>query len=99
MSDERDDLEWEEWMAKTDAQQDAELDRAMDEYARMMRAMSPDSAYRYRRKRHLELCLAWRKHLRTWPGLPVFEKHLRRCQMMLVELRAGRAHGTDVGHG
>lgn len=93
-----DDLEWEEWLAKTDEQQEAEIDRAMTEYCRMLNAMPPDSAYRYLRKRRLDLCLSWRRHLRTWPGLEVFEKHLRRCQMMLVELRAGRQAGRDVGH-
>src|SRR5579863_7365328 len=85
-------IEMEEWMALTDEQQEAVLDREMRELQRLLDKQTPKQRYAYSRRSWLRNCLGWRRHARGPLGdLPIFREHLRKAQIGLVKLRAWRA--------
>ena len=59
--DDDDDLDWEEWMSMTDAQQDAVVERENRELARATDRMTPAQLYASMRRNWLENCLSWRR--------------------------------------
>jgi hypothetical protein len=88
-----DDLDWDEWMELSDAQQEAIFDREMAEYSRRFNALTPLAQYRYRRRRGLETCLGWRRRIRAI-DIPTFHERLHISQRLLLKARADFYHGT-----
>lgn len=92
-----DDMEWGRWMALTEAEQNAELDRAQRAHAAFLDSLSAAESYAYHRGFVLKTCAGWRRLIRQW-DLDVFHDHLRTSQKRLLELRAWRATGIEPGH-
>ena len=90
------DIDWDEWMAMSDAQRDAIHDGALRDYIAMIDAMSRDQYYAYRRGKRVALCLRWRRMIREC-DLPFMQENLRRGQRMLLELRIERRTGIAPG--
>ena len=96
MSDEDDEIDWDEWMAMSQAQRDAIHDGAMRDYNAMIDGMSRDQYYVYRRHNRVALCLNWRRLIRDH-DMPYLQTSLRRAQRMLLELRIERRTGIAPG--
>lgn len=92
-----DDIDLDDWIAMSDAEQDRELASAMNQYNEMIDRMSRDEYLAYRRRRNLDLCLQIRKSLRAFPGLVIFQNNLRATQRRLLMLRMERA-GVPMGN-
>jgi len=88
-----DDDEWEAWLALSDAQQDAIVEREMRAYMQWFESLTPLQQYRHCRKRAVDTCLRWRKVIRQL-DLPVFHTQLRASQRSLLRVRVGFYHGT-----
>ena len=94
--DDEDDEEWERWMALTDAEQDAEMRRTLDEFNRVTAAMTLEQHAAALRRTAVRSCLNWRRLLRSW-DVAVFREHLRGSQKRLVKIRSYRATGIYPG--
>lgn len=92
-----DDIDLDDWIAMSRAEQDRELASAMNQYNEMIDRMSRDEYLAYRRRRNLDLCLKIRKNLRAFPGVVLFHDHLRATQRRLLMLRIERA-GVPMGN-
>lgn len=90
MDDEDDDLDWDEWMAMTDDQQEAVLDRAWRAYDEWCRR----TPLRVRQRRHIRDALARCVRVRGL-GAPPFI--LKRMQISLVKARLWRQTGIYPG--
>lgn len=88
-----DDLDWDEWVAMSDAQHDAILDREMAEYSRWFNSLTTLQQYRHRRRRGLATCKSWRKTIGKL-DLQVFRDHLRTSQRLLLKARVDLYHGV-----
>jgi hypothetical protein len=93
--DEMDDADWDEWMEKSEAEMDRELEVSMRRYGEMLDAMPPDRLYRYRRRGMLRSCMSSRLLVRQH-GFEFFREYLRAAQIRLVRLRAER-QGKQTG--
>jgi hypothetical protein len=93
--DEMDDVEWDEWMAKTDAEQNREVESSLRQYSEMLKGMTSAQLYRYRRRRSLRSCMSSRLIIREH-GWEFFREYLREAQIRLVRLRAER-QGKQTG--
>ena len=98
-----DDLDWEEWMAMSDAQQDAFLNRQREEYTRRLRSMTIPQQVAHHRHFVLQLIKDNRRRLRD-PNLNTIEiinnlwrDGIRRGQIRLVKLRIWRETGVYPG--
>jgi hypothetical protein len=96
MSNDEDDLDWEEWMEMSDEQHEAILDRMMKQHEANLARLNRLQLYQYYRARRLELCLKQRKMAREWPE--IFGPMLRSTQRRLVEARVEYWTGAEVGH-
>lgn len=90
-----DDLDWDEWMQMTDAQQDAALEREMQIYNEWWDSLTPLEQYRSSRRTTLEGCLVYRKAMRSLGDF--MREYLRQRQIRLVKLRVWRATGAYPG--
>lgn len=105
MTADEDDLDWDEWMNLTDAQQEATIDREMAALQRKLDAMTVPQQVAHHRHFALLNILSNRKRLRN-PGLhrieiidDYFRKSIKRGQLRLLKLRAWRATGVYPGEG
>ena len=97
---------WVDFMDMTDAELDAELERANREYAEANRAWEARTPrplqYAHHRRAWLELCLKSRDRARKYPNMPpcIFVDGLKRCQLGLWKLRwwyrTGHWPGSDA---
>lgn len=90
------DDQWEEWLEMSDAEQDAELERAMRDYERMLDSMPLRDRIRHHVRNSLKSCSQWRKIIREH-GFEFARAHLKQCQLRLVKLRIWRQTGTYPG--
>ncbi len=95
MSDD-DDEDWDRWMSLTDAEQDAELRRATDEFTRVTNAMTLAQHAVALRRMAVANCLTVRRTIALM-DLPIFHENLRRSQRSLLKIRAYRATGIYPG--
>jgi hypothetical protein len=98
-----DDVAMEEWMAKTDAQQEAEINREMDKYDRWYNSLTVQQQIRVERGAALRRIMENRVRLRD-PKLCTIEcvvgmwkDGVRRNQRRLVKIRAWRSTGIYPG--
>jgi hypothetical protein len=87
----------EAWLELTEAEQDRELESAMQEYREMIDAMPHDQYLAHRRRRTVEHCLRCRKLIKALPGVDIFPKQLRDAQKRLLMIRLerlGKVGGT-----
>lgn len=91
-----DDLAWEEWLSKSDAQQDAELEREMQKFCDWIDSLTPIELYQYHRRSRLRLCLNNRRLMKRFPEL--FTPFLRSTQKRLLEARIAYYTGKVSGH-
>ena len=98
-----DDVAMEEWMAKTDAQQEAEISREMDKYNRWYDSLTIEQQVRFERGSALRNIMDNRRRFRT-PSLCTIEyvvglwkEGVRRNQRRLVKIRTWRSTGTYPG--
>jgi hypothetical protein len=95
---EDEDIDWDDWMAMSDKQQDAILDNSMREYQNKMDSLSPLELYRHRRHFALITAAGWRKLARQG-FVPEFSReHLRQVQLRLLAIRVELYSGRIVGH-
>lgn len=94
--DVEDDLEWEEWMALSEAEVERRCEVAMREYADLYNRLPVAEQQRHSIRMVLGTCAGWRRHIRRW-DLPIFHDYLRKSQMSLVKLRAWRQTGIRPG--
>jgi hypothetical protein len=101
--DNDDDMEWDEWMAMTDAQRDATERRVMGEYRRFIDAMTPAQYYRYQRWSWLRILSERREFLRN-PAVSRIEiidqitlESIGRARLALAKLRIWRSTGVYPG--
>lgn len=100
-----DDVAMEEWMAMTEQQQDAALDREMDEYNRWYDRLTLRQKIRVDTRSAMRSIMENRRRLRT-PELCTIEyvvglwrEGLRRSQIRLVKIRIWRSTGIYPGEG
>jgi hypothetical protein len=98
-----DDVAMEEWMAKTDAQQQTEIDREVDKYDRWYDSLTLSQQIQVERGAALRRIMENRARLRR-PELCTIEyvvglwnQGIRRNQMRLVKIRAWRSTGIYPG--
>lgn len=98
-----DDVAMEEWMAKTDAQQEAEIASEMDKYNRWFDSLTLDQQIRVERGAALRRIMENRARLRR-PELCTIEyvvglwkDGVRRNQRRLVKIRTWRSTGIYPG--
>lgn len=98
-----DDVAMEEWMAKTDAQQEAEIASEMDKYNRWFDSLTLSQQIRVERGAALRRIMENRARLRR-PELCTIEyvvglwkDGVRRNQQRLVKIRAWRSTGIYPG--
>lgn len=96
--DDDDELDFEEFMSMSDAQADALHDRLMKEYGEMLDRMTPRQLYQYRRQRTLNLILKQRRLAKEFPGIDIFQTHLRSSQRRLLTWRIEYRTGVRAGH-
>lgn len=96
MSERDDDLEWEEWLTLSDAQQEAVCDREMLKYQRRLDMMTVRQQINYHRGSALESCLRWRRSMKAF-NMDFMREHLRQSQIGLLKLRIWRATGVYPG--
>ena len=87
---------WERWLALTDADQNAELRRAEDEFDRVTAAMTLAQHAASLRRMAVANCLAARRVL-SFMDLPTFREGLRSSQRSLLKIREYRATGIYPG--
>jgi hypothetical protein len=92
----RDDEEWDRWMALTEAEQDAELRRAEDEFDRATAAMTLAQHAAALRRMAVANCLTVRRTI-AMMDLPIFYENLRRSQRSLLKIREYRRTGIYPG--
>lgn len=90
------DDDWDEWIALSDDQQDAIMAREMAEHVKWFNALTPLQQYRSRRRRSLETCAGWRRHIKAL-DLPVLREYLRATQRSLLKARVDFFHGVRGG--
>ena len=92
-----DEVDMDEWMAMSDAEQQREIDASMRALEEVYARLTPLQRYRGSRRRALGLCIGWRNHIRE-NFIPDFAReHLRKAQIRLVKLRIERATGAYPG--
>lgn len=98
-----DDVAMEEWMAKTDAQQEAEINREIDKYNRWYDSLTMQQQIRVDTNRAMRSIMENRRRLRD-PKLCTIEyvvglwkEGLRRNQRQLVKIRTWRSTGIYPG--
>lgn len=84
-----DDAEMDRWMRLTDEQQDKEVEAACREHDEWWNTLDWRQQYAVRRRSLLGTCAGWRRTIAKM-DMPVFRKHLKRCQMLLADARAQR---------
>lgn len=96
--DDHDTIDWDEWLAMSDAEQEAEWQSALRQYNEMIDHMTPDELFHYRRSRNLDLCIKIRSNMKAFPGIEIFRHSLRDTQRRLLALRIEHRTGLVVGH-
>jgi hypothetical protein len=91
-----DDIEMEEWLEMSEAQQNAALERAMREYGRMIDAMPEKDRIRHFIRGALANCRSYRRTLKVL-DIDIIRQHLRGCQHRLLKLRIWRQTGIYPG--
>lgn len=98
-----DDVAMEEWMAMTDAQQDAELNREMDKYNRWYDSLTLKQQIHVNTRNAMRSIMENRERLRK-PELCTIEyvvglwkEGIRRNQRRLVKIRSWRSTGIYPG--
>jgi hypothetical protein len=105
MTEFEDDLEWEDWLAMSDEQQEDLLNREMNELQRRLDAMSIQDQVAHHRHFVLESIIKNRQRLRDPKTNHVeiicdlWRKHIRNSQVRLLKLRVWRETGTYPGEG
>lgn len=94
-----DDVEMERWMALTDEQQDAEVERAMAEYFAWLDRMSLAEQYANHRRSAVERQRKWRRLIRDHGLGDWATEHVTHTQIYMVKLRAWRSTGIWPGSG
>jgi len=95
--DEMDDAEWDRWMKLTDAQQDAELQSAVNQWNELWASMSEGRRFAARRRMGVASCLRARELIRKVPYMEFFKEMLKDRQKSLAMLRIERAIGIAPG--
>lgn len=96
MTEDIDDEEWERWMALTDEEQDAEMERAIAELDRTTATMTLAQHAAMLRRMAVDNCLGWRRLIRKF-DFDDFRDHLREAQKRLVAIRSYRTSGIYPG--
>lgn len=86
MSDEETDLDMEQFLALSDAEQDKLLQHEFDRFCAWFDSLSPLEQYRWNRSTTLDTIRLYRKLIRT-SNLPFLHLQLRQCQARLVTHR------------
>lgn len=92
-----DDPEMDEWMALTEAQQEARLEASWRQYAEFRASLTPDQTYAIDRRHGVEGCLRLRKMIREHSFLAFMASDLKQRQIGLVKLRQWRRTGIYPG--
>lgn len=98
-------LDWDEYMAMSEAEVAALEARLLSEYRAMLDAMPPGQYYRYQRGKWLDIVRDKRRFLRNGDVARIevidemFRAGIRTAQVMFLKLRAYRATGAWPGSG
>ncbi len=82
-----DEVSWEEWLTTPEAEQESQVDKALQRYSSSLQDLTPTERYCRSRRTALRHCLSWRQ-LYDDDGLDFFKEMLRERQARLVELRS-----------
>lgn len=101
VSPHEDDLDWDEWMSLSEAQQEAEVDREMAAYARWYDSLSLAGQIAHCRRGALDNCRSSRRLIRL-PQCPEIirettRERLKAAQVRLLKIRIWRATGSRPG--
>lgn len=91
-------LDMDDWMAMSDSEQEAEVQRSMGEYAKWYDALSVADQQHVRIRSALRLAVRWRR-LRRDLHVEIASEYLKKSQMRLLKLRAWRQTGIYPGEG
>lgn len=96
-----DDLDWDEWMGLTEAEQEAAVDREMAAYSRWHEGLSLAGQIAHCRRTTLDNCLSSRRLIRL-PQCPEIirqtsRESLKAAQVRLLKTRIWRAAGSRPG--
>jgi hypothetical protein len=91
------DLAMEEWMAMTDQQQEAILDREIKAHAEWFDSLPLKTQTAISRRRTPESIMSWRRMMRDNPLMDIGMNYLRQGQRRLLKLRIWRATGVYPG--
>jgi hypothetical protein len=88
-----DEVSWEEWLTTPEAEQESQVDKALQRYSSSLQDLTLTERYCRSRRTALRHCLSWRQ-LYHDDGLGFFKEMLRERQARLVELRTRYAIRT-----
>ncbi len=96
-----DDLDWDEWMGLSEAEQEAALDREMAAYNRWYDGLTLAGQIAHGRRRALDNCRSARRLIRI-PSCPEIvrqtaRERLKAAQVRLLKIRIWRATGSRPG--
>ena len=96
-----DDLDWDEWMGLSDAEQEAAVDREMTAYSRWYDGLTLAGQIAHCRRGALDNCLSARRLIRL-PQCPEIirqttRERLKAAQVRLLKIRIWRATGLQPG--
>lgn len=97
MGDDEDDLEMDEWLKLTDAQQDAILDREMKAHTQWFDALPLAQQQRHCIRGALRNCVKWRALMARLPAMDFMRDQLKQRQRRLLVLRIWRQTGIYPG--
>lgn len=92
MSDD-DDTDMDEWMAMSEAEQERELQAAMNQYDEWYSRLSFAERVALSRHRTVALCLKWRRLIREH-DMDFLRDQLRQSQVRLLKIREWRRTGS-----
>lgn len=92
-----DDIDWDEWMSKSDAEIDRELDSAMRQYDEWWGGLSTAEQIAISRRRAVEQCRKWREMLRENEHWDFVRDNIKRTQIRLLKIREWRRTGQYPG--
>lgn len=96
-----DDLDWDEWMGLTEAEQEAAVDREMAAYSRWYDSLTLGGQIAHCRRAALDNCRSTRRLIRL-PHCPEIirqdaRERLKAAQVRLLKIRIWRATGSRPG--
>jgi len=92
-----DDAEMERWFGLTEAERNAELLAAENQYIEWYNTLSRSQVYRYRRRTLLKSCRNWRKHRAAFKEMDIIVRFHKQCQMLLLDARLQYYKGLHTG--